>query len=199
MKRKGILSVLAVLIACLLLPGFALASASFDGTVVSKNAIAVTAPFGGTVGKVTVQEGDYVEAGDALAEVITTKVYAPSDGVITGLFAQVGDSVGNVVNRYGAALYITPTNKYTIEADTDYAYSNNDNLYVHLGEEVFIRSYNFQVYNTGAGIITSVDNADYTVETSDGDFWIGGNGVDLPRCGLRDGKPHRARRSDPHG
>ncbi len=173
MKRKEILSVLAVLTACLLLPGFALASASFDGTVVSKNAIAVTAPFGGVIGKVSVQAGDYVEAGDTLAEVITTKVYAPSDGVITGLFAQVGDSVANVVSRYGAALYITPENKYTIEADTSYAYSNNDNLYVHLGEVVYIRSYNFQVYNTGMGIITSVADADYTVETSEGDFWMG--------------------------
>lgn len=173
MKRKGILSVLAVLTACLLLPGFALASASFDGTVVSQNAIAVTAPFGGVIGKVSVQEGDYVEAGDTLAEIITTKVYAPSDGVITGLFAQVGDSVANVVNRYGAAIYITPENKYTIEADTSYAYSNNDNLYVHLGEVVYIRSYNFQVYNTGIGVITSVQNTDYTVETSEGDFWMG--------------------------
>jgi multidrug efflux pump subunit AcrA (membrane-fusion protein) len=173
MKRKGFLSMLAVLTACLLLPGFALAGASFDGTVVSKNAVAATAPFGGVVGKVSVQEGDYVEAGDTLAEVMTTKVYAPSDGVITGLFARVGDSVENVVNRFGAALYITPAHKYTIEADTDYAYSNNDNLYVHLGEVVYIRSYNFQVYNTGMGIITSVQNADYTVETTEGDFWIG--------------------------
>lgn len=173
MKRKGFLSTLAVLAACLLLPGFALASASFDGTVVSKNAVAVTAPFGGVIGKVSVQEGDYAQAGDTLAEVITTKVYAPSDGIITGLFARAGDSVENVVNRYGAALYITPAHKYTIEADTDYAYSNNDNLYVHLGEVVYIRSYNFQVYNTGMGIITSVQDADYTVETTEGDFWMG--------------------------
>jgi len=173
MKRKGLLSVLAVLTACLLLPGFALASASFDGTVVSQNAIAVTAPFGGVIDSVSVQEGDYVNAGDVLAEVMTTKVYAPSSGVITGLFAQVGDSVANVVNRYGAALYITPSNKFTIAADTNYAYASSDNMYVHLGEVVYLRSYNFQIYNTGVGIITAVKDDTYTVETTEGEFWMG--------------------------
>ncbi|HPF87383.1 MAG TPA: HlyD family efflux transporter periplasmic adaptor subunit [Candidatus Limiplasma sp.] len=173
MKRKGILSILAVLTACLLLPGFALASASFDGTVVSRNAIAITAPFGGTVESVSVAEGDYVEAGDVLATVATTKVYASTDGEVTGVFAQVGDDVDNVVNRYGAALYITPSNKYTIDADTDYAYATSDNMYVHLGEVVYLRSYNFQIYNEGVGVITSVQDEDYTVETTEGEFWMG--------------------------
>ena len=175
MKRKGILSVLAVLTACLFLPGFALASASFDGTVVSKNAIAITAPFGGVIGSVPVQEGDYVNVGDVLAEVITTKVYAPSDGMITGLFAKTGDLVENVVNRFGAALYITPTNKFTIHADTDQAYSDErgENLYIHLGEVVYLRSYNFQIYNEGIGVITAVEDGDYTVETTEGEFWMG--------------------------
>ncbi len=173
MKRKGILSVLAVLTACLLLPGLALASASFDGTVVSKNAIAVAAPFGGTVESVSAKEGDYVEAGDVLAEVSTTKVYSPIDGEITGMFAQVGDTVSNVVTRYGAAIYITPTNKYTIKADTDYAFASAENMYVHLGEEVYLRSYNFQIYNEGTGIITSVENENFTVETAEGEFWMG--------------------------
>ena len=173
MKRRGILSVLAVLTACLLLPGFALAGASFDGTVVSQNAIVVTAPFGGVVASIKVRAGDYVNVGDVLAVVETTKVYAPTDGTITGLFAQVGDSVANVVTRYGAAIYITPYNKYTINADTDYAYANNENMYVHLGEEVYLRSYNFQIYNEGKGILTSVDDKNYTVETTEGEFWMG--------------------------
>ncbi len=108
-----------------------------------------------------------------LAEVITTKVYAPSDGVITGLFAQAGDSVANVVSRYGAALYITPANKYTIDADTDKAYATSENMYVHLGEVVYLRSYNFQIYNTGLGIITAVEDDTYTVETTQGEFWMG--------------------------
>ncbi len=173
MKRKGIPGVLAVLTACLLLPGIALASASFDGKVVSHNAIAIPAPFGGVVGSVPVQEGDYVNVGDVLAEVITTKVQAPSDGVISGLFAQAGDSVANVVSRYGAALYITPANKYTIDADTDKAFATSDNMYVHLGEVVYLRSYNFQIYNTGVGIITAVADDTYTVETTEGEFWMG--------------------------
>ena len=173
MKKKGTLFALAVLTACFLLPGFALAGASFDGTVVSENAVAVTAPFGGMVETVAVQTGDYVNAGDVLASVRTTKVYAPHDGEITGLFAQEGDSVANVVNRYGAAMYITPSNKFTIEADTDFAYASADNVYVHLGETVYIRSYNFQIYNKGTGIITAVDGENFTVETAGGEFWMG--------------------------
>ncbi len=173
MKRKGTLGVLAVLAVCALLPGFALAGASFDGTVVSRNAIAVPAPFGGVVESVEVREGDFVNAGDVLGTVMTTKVYAPSDGVVTGLFAQAGDSVANVVSRYGAALYITPANKYTVEADTSMAYGTNENMYVHLGEVVYLRSYNFQIYNTGMGVITAVADDKYTVETTQGEFWMG--------------------------
>ena len=100
-------------------------------------------------------------------------MYAPSDGVVTGLFAQAGDSVANVVSRYGAALYITPANKYTIDADTDKAYATSENMYVHLGEVVYLRSYNFQIYNTGLGIITAVEDDTYTVETTQGEFWMG--------------------------
>ena len=173
MKRKGLRSVLAILTACLFLPGFALASASFDGTVVSKNAIAVTAPFGGVIASVPVRKGDYVNVGDVLAEVETTKVYSPTDGTITGLFAQAGDSVANVVTRYGAAMYITPSHKFTINANTSYAFSSNENMYVHLGEVVYLRSYNFQIYNEGKGVITAVKDDTYTVETTEGEFWMG--------------------------
>ena len=70
-------------------------------------------------------------------------------------------------------MYITPANKYTIDADTSYAYASSDNLYVHLGEVVYLRSYNFQIYNTGVGVITAVEDDSYTVETTDGEFWMG--------------------------
>jgi biotin carboxyl carrier protein len=170
MKRKGMLSILAV---CILVPSLALAGASFEGTVVSKNPIAIMAPFGGVVSAVDLQAGDFAQAGDVLAEVATSKVYATVAGEVTGMFGQAGDSVDNVVNRYGAVLYITPERKYVITADTGEGYESSDNLYVHLGETVYLRSFTLANGNTGVGIITAVSGSNFTVETTQGDFWIG--------------------------
>jgi len=170
MKRKTILSILVV---CILVPSLAFASVSFEGSVVSKNSTAVMASFGGVVSSVEVQAGDIVEAGDVLAEVITTKVYATTAGEITGVFGQTGDYVDNVVDRYGAVLYITPERKYTITADISRGYNEGANIYVHLGETVYLRSYALSIGNTGTGVITAVDGDEFTVETTQGEFWVG--------------------------
>ncbi|MBN1777702.1 MAG: HlyD family efflux transporter periplasmic adaptor subunit [Clostridiales bacterium] len=170
MKRKTILSVLAV---CILVPSLALAGISFEGTVVSKDSIAVMAPFGGVVSSVSVQAGDIVDTGDALADVMTAKVYATTAGEITGVFGQAGDYVDNVADRYGAVLYITPERRYTISADTSEGYDTSDNLYLHLGETVYLRSYASSNGNTGVGEITAIDGTSFTVETTQGDFWVG--------------------------
>ena len=160
-----------VLAACVLLPGLALASVSFEGSVVSKDTEAVMAPFGGVVSLVEVEAGDMVQAGDVLADVMTTKVYAETAGEITGVFGQVGDYDETVTDRYGAVLYITPERKYTITADTDDGYESSDNLYVHLGEVVYLRSVSSN-NNTGMGIITAVDGEEFTVETTSGEFYM---------------------------
>ncbi|MFH1512516.1 MAG: HlyD family efflux transporter periplasmic adaptor subunit, partial [Bacillota bacterium] len=133
----------------------------------------VTAPFGGVVGTVEVQAGDRVASGDALAGVITTKVYAPTAGEVTGVFAQAGDAVDSAVTRYGAVLYLTPAHKFTFSADSSKAYGTNENMYVHLGEVVYLRSYNLQIYNTGMGVITAVSGESFTVESTQGEFWMG--------------------------
>ncbi len=164
-----------VLAACVLLPGLALAGVSFEGTVVSKDTVAVMAPFGGVVSLINVQAGDMVQAGDVLAEVTTTKAYAETAGEVTGVFGQVGDYADNVVDRYGAVLYITPERKYTISADTSEAYDTSDNLYVHLGEEVYLRSVSNTYKNTGTGIVTAVDGDSFTVETTSGEYYMGEN------------------------
>ena len=129
---KKLLSLLLALLCCLT-PCAALADVSFDGSVVSGGATSVRAPFGGVVTSVSVQAGDRVEAGDAVAEVETTKVYAPEAGTVTGLFVQPGDNAETVAARYGAALYIAPTNKYSIAADIEKAYNDSANKYVNIG------------------------------------------------------------------
>ena len=171
MKQKTIFSILAV---CILVPSLAFASVSFEGTVVSSDTTAVMAAFGGVISSVSVQAGDVVDVGDVLADVTTTKVYASEAGEVTGIFGQVGDYVDNVVDRYGAVLYITPENKYIIEeADISRGYNDGENIYVHLGETVYLRSYSLSIGNLGEGVITAVDGDTFTVETTDGEFWVG--------------------------
>jgi len=124
-----------------MLPNLALAATTFDGTVVSGEAVSVTAPFGGTVSSFALREGDAIDVGDGIAQVETIKVYAPTDGVVTGVFGQPGDSVSDVVSRVGAVLYIEPAEKYSITADIQYAYNDSDHKYVNIGETVYIHSY----------------------------------------------------------
>ena len=70
---------LALMLAALCLTGAAPAEVSFDGSVVCANEVSLAAPFGGVIASMSVRAGDRVEAGDVVATVQTTKVYAASD------------------------------------------------------------------------------------------------------------------------
>ena len=167
---KKLLSLLLALLCCLT-PCAALADVSFDGSVVSGGATSVRAPFGGVVTSVSVQAGDRVEAGDAVAEVETTKVYAPEAGTVTGLFVQPGDNAETVAARYGAALYIAPTNKYSIAADIEKAYNDSANKYVNIGETVYIACTSDSDH-TAVGVIVAAEGTTYTVETTSGELMM---------------------------
>ena len=167
---KKLLSLLLALLCCLT-PCAALADVSFDGSVVSGGATSVRAPFGGVVTSVSVQAGDRVEAGDAVAEVETTTVYAPEAGTVTGLFVQPGDNAETVAARYGAALYIAPTNKYSIAADIEKAYNDSANKYVNIGETVYIACTSDSDH-TAVGVIVAAEGTTYTVETTSGELMM---------------------------
>ena len=167
---KKLLSLLLALLCCLT-PCAALADVSFDGSVVSGGATSVRAPFGGVVTSVSVQAGDRVEAGDAVAEVETTKVYASEAGTVTGLFVQPGDNAETVAARYGAALYIAPTNKYSIAADIEKAYNDSANKYVNIGETVYIACTSDSDH-TAVGVIVAAEGTTYTVETTSGELMM---------------------------
>ena len=167
---KKLLSLLLALLCCLT-PCAALADVSFDGSVVSGGVTSVRAPFGGVVTSVSVQAGDRVEAGDAVAEVETTKVYAPEAGTVTGLFVQPGDNAETVAARYGAALYIAPTNKYSIAADIEKAYNDSANKYVNIGETVYIACTSDSDH-TAVGVIVAAEGTTYTVETTSGELMM---------------------------
>ena len=160
-------------LACALLTPAALAETiSFTGTVAAKSTSEIYAPIGGTVESVSVVAGQQVRAGDVLATLATTKVYAEEGGVITGLFAQIGDSADTVSQRYGAVLYIEGASVYTISASTDNAYNTTANKFVHVGEEVLLSCYS-DGSHSGTGVITAIEGTDYTVEVISGEFLIG--------------------------
>ena len=150
-----------------MLPLIALAETTFDGTVVAGDAVSVTAPFGGTVSSFSLRAGGLISVGDTVAAIGTTKVYAPGDGTVAGVFAQAGDAVESVNSRWGAVMYIMPTNKYTITADIDKAYNSSETKYVNIGETVYI-SCTADGSHTATGIVTAASGNTYTVETTAG-------------------------------
>ena len=159
--------ILAMMLALLMLPTLVLAETTFDGKVVAGDAVSVTAPFGGTVSNFRLRAGSRINVGDAVATINTTKVYAPADGTIAGVFAQTGDSVDDVKNRWGAVMYIMPTRKYTITADIEKAYNSSETKYVNIGETVYIAC-TAASDHTAVGIVTAASGNTYTVETTSG-------------------------------
>lgn len=169
--KKTLLSLALAL--AVLLTGAALADSDFDfdGTVVCVQPEYVTAAIGGTVAAVPVLAGELVEAGDTIAELSTTKIYAPASGTVTGVFCAPGDSVSEVTGRYSALLYIEPDSKYSLTASTDNAYNASDNKYIHVGETLYLACSDGN--HTGSGFVTNVDGTNYTIEVTDGSFYMG--------------------------
>ena len=161
---------LSVLMLAAMLSGSA-GAVSFTGTVAASDTVEVYAPIGGSVESVDVSVGQRVQAGDVLATLETTKIYAPEDGVITGIFGEPGDSAETVGSRYGAVMYIEGESVYTISASTDEAYNTTANKFVHVGEEVYLYCYSHGTH-TGTGVITGIEGTDYTVNVLEGEFLL---------------------------
>lgn len=154
-------------------------SISFDGTVTASEKITVFAPIGGIVEQLLAEVGDTVAEGDPIARLKTTKVYAQADGVVSGIFGQIGDSAETVANRYGAVMYVEEQAKYTISASTSNAYAKTENKFVHIGETVYIKATKDSSH-TAVGRITAADGIDYTVEFQSGDL-MNGESVEIFR------------------
>ena len=163
MNRK----LIALLVALtLLLPGLALAQEEFEGNVVSSDTITVSAPYGGTVQAISLREGALIHVGDAVATMLTTKVLAPEDGTVRGVFSLVGDTLNQTT-----VLSLAPVSKYTITCTITKAYSSMDNKYVHIGETVYIKCKPDGTHKA-VGTITAVDGSSYTVQTTAGELYM---------------------------
>ncbi len=178
MKIKKLLSCLLAVLLAALTGAQALAQLSFSGTVISRETVAVSAPFGGLVEDIALRKGDPVHIGDAVATIKTTKVYAEMDGVVSGVFAREGDDTEGITNRYGGVMYLEPINKYVVAATTEKAYNSSDTKYVHIGERVYL-SCTKDGTHVGTAVVTSVSEVDesgntpYKLEVTGGEFYMG--------------------------
>ena len=170
MKKILGFSMTAILALCLPL---ALADTiSVDGTVTADSAVEVYAPIGGMVDHIAVKAGQAVSEGEALLSLRTTKIYADADGRVSGIFAEPGDSVDSVVDRYGALLYLETDSLYTISASTEQAYSSTETKTVHVGETVYVRASSTRERN-GVARVTAVSGTKFTAEILSGGFITG--------------------------
>jgi len=139
------------------------------GKVRAADTLTVSAPFGGIVEAFTLFEGQRVAEGEVLLELATTKVYAPADGVVRGIFAVPGDSASYVQGRYGALCFIEPSERYMIETDTSQGFESEENRFLHIGEPVYLQG----MSREGTGRISQVSGERYTVEILGGSLVIG--------------------------
>lgn len=134
-----------------------------DGKIEAVRTQTILAPHSGRVGDYAVRVGDELLAGDELFTISAQKVYADFDGVVTGVFAQPGDSAASVQDRYGALCYMERDALYTADCSTNGAASENENKIVHVGERVYICSESNNK-RTGTAIVTGVEGKNYTLE-----------------------------------
>ncbi len=171
-KRVAVMMAL-VMVAAALTAGIAQAeNLSLNGTVEAGVKVPVYAPIGGTVETVTVEQGMRVAAGDMLFSYRTEKIYASTDGTVTGVFAQAGDDAGTVADQYGADLYIEGPYLYSVKSSTSKAHSSIETTVLHAGETVWAVC-RTDANRKGTGIISAVDGSSYTVLMTEGNFIIG--------------------------
>ena len=157
---KRILS--AILVLCLAaawIPALA-GTIELNGNVVSGVTQSVLSSYGGTVGQVLVREGQKVKAGDVLAVLETTKVYAKESGTVY-LFGSVGDDAADTAEIYGSVVSLEPDTAYTVTGSTKYAYDSESNRTIHPGEAVTLAT--MDGISSGRGIVTAVADSSFEV------------------------------------
>ena len=178
MKQVKIIACLLSALLMLTMGAQALAEISFDGKVVSKDTVAIMAPFGGIVDRIPLRAGDTLHVGDSVATLQTTKVYALMDGVVGGIFAKPGDDSEGIIARYGGVMYLEPLNQFVVTATTEKAYNSGSARFIHIGEEVYL-SCTKDGSHRGVAVVTKVSDLDengntpYNLEVISGSFYMG--------------------------
>jgi len=167
-SRKHVLKsgrILAFLLAALLLFSACAESIAADATVTAGTLVPVFAAAGGVLESVSVQAGQLVRAGDPAAQVEVTRVYAPIDGTVNGLFLEPGADAS-------AGLYLEPKETYTMTGSTAYADAAGKNAWLRVGSAVTL-SCTRDATHIGAGVLLSVDGSTFSVLPTAGEFYVG--------------------------
>lgn len=149
-----------------------------NGSVVNVSPMPLTFSAAGTVGSVPFSAGDRVSANDTVATLKATPVYATASG-LAHVFAEAGDSIEALTERYGAVVSVEPTVRYTLSCSVKTAYNLEENRIVHPGETVYVRSISTPTI-TGQGTVTQVSGDSFTLELEGNDF-VSGNSFYLYR------------------
>ena len=177
---KKTLSIL--LLACLTAACLASAASAYElnGTVISAVTQNITSVYGGTVDQVLVYVGQTVRAGETIATLKTTKVYAKENGKVY-FFGSAGDDGETLTATYGAVAYLEPDIAYSVTGSTKYAYDSAANKTIHPGETVMLRS--TEGDSTGRGLITSVTDSSFEVLVTNSGDLLNGDTVNIFRSG----------------
>ncbi len=157
--------IFALLFLSFLLTNTAMAEV-YAGTTVAAETVAVAAKSGGTVSAVYACAGEIVEEGATLAQLRTNKVYAAENGTVARILAGEGEKID------GTVLELSPVSRYTIYCTVDEAYQSAASTFVRNGESLYIRCTSNGTHR-GTGRITQIDAAEYTVEATGGEFYVG--------------------------
>lgn len=154
---------LAALLAALMLGASALAEV-YSGSTVATRSIRIEVE--GVLAETCVRVGEQVEAGDLLATVKTTGVFAAQDGTVASIELQAGDDAEGVV------MEIAPTARYRIYCTVEKAYAPTESMLVHSGETLYIRC-TADGTHRGIGTVVQIEGSEYQLLTTAGELYVG--------------------------
>ena len=155
-----------VLLLAALLPACGALAEVYTGQTVAAATLRVEAEDGEALLEAQVRPGAQVCAGDVLASLATTRVFAGQDGTAVRLRAAEGDRVD------GAVLEIAPVSPYTVYCTVDGAYSSPETMLVHAGETLYARC-TADGTHRAVGTVTRIDGDTYELCVTGGTLYIG--------------------------
>ena len=158
-------ALLAGVLAVLMLTSTALAEV-YEGTVVAASSVSVKAGAGGVLSALSAEAGEFVEEGDVIGSVRTTRVFAAQDGTVARIETHEGEEAD------GTVLEIYPVEKYQIYCTVNKAYQSADSTLVHSGEQVYIKC-TANGTHRGVGLITQIDGDEFRVLAIGGELYVG--------------------------
>ena len=155
----------ALCLAAALLCGVSLAD-TFTGAVAAGQTALVTAPAGGLLTDWSAEVGQTVAAGEALGSVRETRVFSPLDGTVAAIHAEEGDLLS------GTVVEIAPESRYAVICTLSGYIKAGGDVSMRIGDTLYLKCVADGTHRA-VGIVTDVNGANYTVETTSGELYVG--------------------------